>query len=343
MLVLLPEIFILEKGRENLRIQIWIVAIAIILFLLKITAYFLTRSVAVLTDALESIVNVIAGFIGLYSLYVAAKPRDDDHPYGHGKAEFLSAAIEGVLIAIAGIIIIYEAIFHFINPHPLLKLDYGMLLIGITSLINFVVGSISLKSGKKNNSAALIASGKHLLSDTYTTIGIVVGLALIYFTHYIWIDGVVAIIFAIIIIYTGYSVLRSSIAGIMDEADKKLLGEMIEFLNNNRRKNWIDLHNLRVIKYGSVLHIDCHLTVPWYLTVRESHEEVEALTQLIRKEFGSTIEVFVHTDPCLDFSCRICTKQDCNVRKNNFEKKVEWDLYNVIADRKHSTGENKLS
>jgi cation diffusion facilitator family transporter len=343
LLVLLPEIFILEQGRENLRIQIWIVAVAIVLFLLKITAYFLTRSVAVLTDALESIVNVIAGFIGLYSLYVAAKPRDDDHPYGHGKAEFLSAAIEGVLIAIAGIIIIYEAIFHFINPHPLLKLDYGMLLIGITGLINLAVGSISLRKGKKNNSAALIASARHLLSDTYTTIGIVIGLALIYFTHYFWIDGAVAIIFAVIIIYTGYSVLRSSIAGIMDEADTKLLGEMVGFLNNNRRKNWIDLHNLRVIKYGSVLHIDCHLTVPWYLTVRESHEEVEALTQLIRNEFGSTIEVFVHTDPCLDFSCRICTKQDCDVRKKSFEKKVEWDLHNVIADRKHSTGENKLS
>ena len=339
----MPEIFVLEQGKENLRIQVWVVVVAVILFIFKIAAYFLTKSVAVLTDALESIVNVIAGFIGLYSLYVAAKPRDDNHPYGHGKAEFLSAAIEGVLIAIAGIIIIYEAIFHFINPHPLLKLDYGMLLIGITSVINFAVGRISLSRGNKNNSAALIASGKHLISDTYTTIGIVIGLALIYFTHQVWIDGVVAIIFAIIIIYTGYIVLRSSIAGIMDEADKKLLGEMVGFLNNNRRENWIDLHNLRVIKYGSVLHIDSHLTVPWYLTVKEAHAEVEALAQLIRKEFGSTIEVFAHTDPCLDFSCRICMKQHCDVRKNSFEKKVEWDLLNVIADRKHSTGENKLS
>ena len=342
-MVLLPEIFHLDQGKENLRIQIWVVVVAVILFLIKITAYFLTRSVAVLTDALESIVNVIAGFIGLFSLYVAAKPRDDDHPYGHGKAEFLSAAIEGVLIAIAGIFIIYEALIHFIKPHPLDKLDYGMLLIGITCVINFVVGRISLNRGKKNNSAALIASGKHLISDTYSTVGIVVGLGLIYFTHYIWIDGAVAIIFAVIIIYTGYAVLRSSIAGIMDEADKKLLGEMVEFLNKHRRENWIDLHNLRVIKYGSVLHIDCHLTVPWYITVRESHGEVEALTQLIRKQFGSTIEVFVHTDPCLDFSCRICLKQHCDVRKNSFEKKVEWDLQNVIADRKHSVGDNKLS
>ena len=336
-MVLLTEIFVLKQGEENLRIQKWVVIVAIILFALKITAYFLTKSVAILTDALESIVNVIAGFIGLYSLYVAAKPRDEDHPYGHGKAEFLSAAIEGVLIAIAGVIIIYEAIFHFINPHPLLQLDYGILLIGVTGIINFAVGSISLNKGKKNNSAALISSGKHLISDTYSTIGIVIGLALIYFTHRVWIDGVVAIIFALIIIYTGYSVLRTSIAGIMDEADKKLLGRMVEFLNNNRRENWIDLHNLRVIKYGNVLHIDCHLTVPWYLTVNEAHAEVEALTQIIKKEFaGSAIELFVHTDPCLDFSCSICTKQHCDVRKKGFEKKIEWSLQNVIADNKHS-------
>jgi cation diffusion facilitator family transporter len=333
----------LEQGKENLRVQVWIVIVAVILFLFKITAYFLTKSVAVLTDALESIVNVIAGFIGLYSLYVASKPRDEDHPYGHGKAEFLSAAIEGVLIAIAGVIIIYEAVNNFIHPHPLHQLDYGILLIGITGIINFIVGKTSLNRGRKNNSAALTASGKHLLSDTYSTIGIVLGLALIYFTHLIWIDGVVAILFACFIIYTGYSVLRTSIAGIMDEADKKLLGKMVEFLNHNRRENWIDLHNLRVIKYGSVLHIDCHITVPWYLTVSEAHAEVEALMQIIKTEFGTAIEMFVHTDPCLDFSCSICTKQHCDVRKNIFRKKIEWDLQNVIADRKHSIGNNKFS
>ena len=343
MLLHLPETESLEQGKENLRIQVWVVIVAIILFLFKITAYFLTKSIAVLTDALESIVNVIAGFIGLYSLYIAAKPRDEDHPYGHGKAEFLSAAIEGVLIAIAGFIIIYEAIYHFLNPHPLLKLDYGMILIGLTSLINFIVGSMSLKRGNKNHSAALIASGKHLITDTYTTLGIVIGLALIYFTHLVWIDGAIAIIFAIIIIYTGYNVLRSSLAGIMDEADKNLLSSMIPFLNRHRRTNWIDLHNLRVIKYGSVLHLDCHLTVPWYLTVKAGHKEVEALGELVRKEYGSSIEVFVHTDPCLDFSCHICTKSDCQVRKNPFEKKVEWDLKNVIADRKHGASESVVS
>ena len=296
--------FYLAQGNQNFRTQQWIFIVGVILFLLKIAAYLLTHSVAILTDTLESIVNVIAGIIGLYSLYIAAKPRDQDHPYGHGKAEFLSAAVQGVLIIIVGIIIIYEAIKGLINPRQLNKLDYGILLIAITAIINFIAGYISIKQGKKNNSAVLIASGKQLYTDIYSTVGISIGLMLIYFTHYNWMDSAVALIIAVIIIYTGYRVLRVSIAGIMDEADENLLKKLVEALNNNRRENWIDLHNLRVIKYGNVLHIDCHLTIPWYLTVRLAHEEVEALIKFTKKEFGDAVEMFVHTDPCLIFPAK---------------------------------------
>ena len=325
----------MSTGRENLRIQKWVVTVAVLLFALKIVAFFLTRSVAILTDALESTVNVIAGFIGLYSLYIAAKPKDENHPYGHGKAEFLSAAVEGTLITIAGFIIIYEAIDNFIHPHELQKLDQGIILVAITAIINFIVGYISVRNGKKNNSLALIASGKHLQSDTYSTIGLVMGLGLIYFTGLNWLDSVVAIIFAFIILFTGYRIIRSSVAGIMDEADRELIAKMLDILNNNRRENRIDLHNLRVIKYGGQLHIDCHLTVPWYLNVVEAHKEVEELGRLIKKHFGSSIELFVHTDPCLDFSCSICTKNNCTVRKRPFEEQVPWTLENVMADKKH--------
>ena len=111
---------------------------------------------------------------------------------------------------------------------------------------------------------------------------------------------------------------------------------MLAILNANRRKNWIDLHNLRVIKYGGLLHIDCHLTIPWYLNVVEAHTEVEELGRLIKREFGDTIELFVHTDPCLDFSCRICSKGECAKRKHLFEKQIPWTLENVLNDKKHS-------
>jgi cation diffusion facilitator family transporter len=336
----LPKSVDLETGRENLRIQKWVVAIGVCLFLIKIVAYFLTRSVAILTDALEGTVNVTAGFIGLYSLYVAAKPRDENHPYGHGKAEFLSAAVEGTLIGVAGLIIIYEAVDNLLHPQPLQKLDYGIILVAFTAVINFVMGYISIQKGKKNNSLALIASGKHLQSDTYSTIGIIVGLALIYFTGIPWLDGAVALLFAFILIFTGYRILRSSIAGIMDEADKELLLKMVEVLNKHRRENWIDLHNLRVIKYGGQLHVDCHLTVPWYFNVHEAHREIDELSDLIRREFGDTLELFVHSDGCLDFSCSICTKKDCTVRKKPFERQLPWTLENLSLNKKHQLTPN---
>lgn len=325
----------MQVAKQNLNTQKSVAIISVLLLLIKFVAYYLTHSVAILTDALESIVNVAAGFIGLYSLYISAKPRDENHPYGHGKAEFLSAAVEGTLILSAGAIIIYKAIGALIDPGPITQLDSGILLIALTGAVNFVTGYISLLKGRKNDSLALIASGKHLMSDSYSTIGLIAGLLLLYVTGEAWIDSVVAMIFGLIIIYTGYRILRSSIAGIMDEADRKLLDRLVELLNSNRRENWVDLHNLRIIKYGSVLHMDCHLTVPWYLNVHEAHAEIDALSKLVKEEFGESVELFVHSDGCLEFSCRICSKSGCTVRKHNFVKKIEWTTSTILQNKKH--------
>jgi len=325
----------LKTQHQNLSIQKWVAAISVILLVIKFIAYYLTRSVAVLTDALESIVNVAAGFIGLYSLFIAAKPRDINHPYGHGKAEFLSAAVEGTLILSAGAIIIYKAVQHLIFPIAITSIDQGILLVGATAVINLAVGLVGVRFGKRNRSLALIASGRHLISDSYSTFGIIVGLLLILFTKLFWIDSVVAILFGLFIIYTGYRIIRGSIAGIMDEADEELLTRMIQLLNLNRRENWVDLHNFRVIKYGSVLHVDCHLTVPWYLNVQEAHAEIEAFGALIRKEFGELLELFVHSDGCLYVQCPICIKPNCPVRHHPFEKRIEWTRENTLQDKKH--------
>lgn len=322
-------------AKENLRLQKIITLIAIVLFVTKIAAWYITGSLAILTDALESIVNIIAGLVGLYSLFLSAKPRDAAHPYGHGKVEFLSAAVEGTLITIAGIFIIYEAIQNFSRPSKITKLNVGMILLGITAIINYGMGVICVNKGVKNNSLQLIAGGKHLKSDTYTTIGIFAGLALLYVTKLAWVDRAVAAVVAVIIIYTGYKIVRTSIAGIMDEADIQLLNNLVTLLNSNRHENWIDIHNLRIIKYGSTLHCDCHLTVPWYLNVNEAHHEIEALARLIRNEFGEAVELFVHSDGCQEFSCQICSKQNCMVRKHEFEKKVEWTIKNISQDTKH--------
>jgi cation diffusion facilitator family transporter len=324
-----------SKQQQNFRVQQWVAVLSVLILVIKFVAYYSTHSVAILTDALESIVNVTAGFIGLYSLYVAAKPRDTDHPYGHGKAEFLSAAVEGTLIASAGAIILYKAIQNLIHPVELHQLDTGIWLVAASAVANFVIGFFCLRIGKKNQSIALVASGRHLQSDTLSTIGIIVGLVLLYYTKLLWIDSVVAIIFGVLIMITGYRILRKSIAGIMDEADSDLLGRMVTLLNKNRQVNWIDLHNLRVIKYGSVLHLDCHLTVPWYLNVHEAHREIDELAELVRKEFGESLELFVHSDGCLPFSCRICKKTDCRERLNNFEQEITWTLDNISTNKKH--------
>ena len=325
----------MEAAVQNIRVQKWVAGISIVLLLGKFLAYYLTNSVAILTDALESIVNVVAGFMGLYSLQISAKPKDVEHPYGHGKIEFISAAIEGVMISFAALFILFESVRNLITPVLVQKLDIGIALIAVTGAVNFIVGKWCLRTGQKNSSLALIASGKHLLSDTYTTVGILAGLMLIYFTRMPWLDSAVAILFAGIIFYTGFRIVKASIAGIMDERDNDLLRQMIEALDGERSKNWVDIHNIRIIKYGSTLHIDCHLTVPWYLNVHEAHDEIDKLGDLVRKEFGNSIELFVHSDGCLPISCPICIKDDCPVRHHDFTRRIKWTVKNLERDQKH--------
>ena len=325
----------MNKSQQNLKIQKFTAVFSLVLFAVKFYAWYITHSIAILTDALESIVNVVASFVGLYTIYIASKPKDIDHPYGHGKAELISAAVEGVMIGVAGVLVIIESVSNLYTKHEIHQIDIGLYLIVSTALVNYILGSVCVRIGKKNQSAALVSGGKHLMSDTYTTAGIVVGLALIYFTNILWIDSVVAIIFALIIMYTGYGIIRSSVAGMMDEADMDLLNQMVKMLNEKRRENWVDLHNLRIIKYGSMIHIDCHLTVPWYLNVHEAHREIDALSEMVKNKFGNSVELFVHSDGCLDFSCAICTKADCKERKSAHKQRLTWTLENISSDKKH--------
>lgn len=325
----------MQPASYNLKVQKWITALSVFLFVAKIIAYYLTNSLSILSDALESIVNVVAGAIGLYSLFVAAKPSDEEHPYGHGKAEFISAAVEGTLIVAAGVLILYETAANVIKPAKIGKLDMGLIMVAITAVINYIAGSFCLSIGKKNRSLALQASGRHLQTDTYSTLAIIIGLVVMLLTKLYWVDKVVAFVMSLYIIYNGYKIIRASLAGIMDEQDMQLLQEIIDVLNKNRRVNWIDLHNFRIIKYGSHLHIDCHLTVPWYLNVHEAQGEIDTLISLITNQFGATIEFFVHTDGCMPFSCRLCNKFSCPVRQHAFEHKVEWTLENLLTNQMH--------
>jgi cation diffusion facilitator family transporter len=321
----------------TIKLQRNIAFLAMALFLVKIFAWWTTKSVAIFTDALESIINVTTGFIGLYSVWLASKPRDRNHPYGHGKVEFISAAIEGTLISIAGIVIIFEATKGLRHPIFIHQLDTGLLLLAVTAIINGIVGFFAIKHGKSNRSAAVEAAGRHLLTDTYSTSGVIIGLLVLKMTGWLWLDVAIALIIACIVLFTGYKVLRSSLAGIMDEADMKLLEELIAYINENRKPQWTDLHNLRVIKYGNILHLDGHLTLPWYYNVKEAHAEIKALDYLIQQKFEGSVELFVHVDNCEPFSCEICSLKNCPERIKEFRKRIDWTVNNVLQDKKHNS------
>ncbi len=324
----------------QIRIQRNIAILSIVLFLGKMLAWYLTNSVMVLTDALESIVNVAAAFLGLFSITFAALPRDTNHPYGHGKAEFLSSAVEGTLIFIAGIVIIYQAIHQLIIPHPLQRLDLGIFIIAGAGLINFFAGKYAEKAGKKNNSMVLVSAGNHLVTDSYSTIAILVGLMLVLLTNnrWMWLDSAVALCFAVITMVTGYKVLRRSVSGMMDEMDMAQLNEVIDVLQKNRKPQWVDLHNLRVIQYGSLMHVDAHMTLPWYYSVAQAEKEIDSLEQLIREHFHNQVEVFIHIDGCLPYQCRLCALEGCPERQESFQQQLEWKIDNIWANAKH--GEN---
>lgn len=323
------------KYNMPIRIQKMIAALSIFLFIGKMIAWYFTHSVAILTDALESIVNVIAGFIGLYSVILAAKPRDKNHPFGHGKVEYISAAVEGSLIFFAGLIIIYEAVKKLIHPEPINSLDLGIIITALTGLINFFAGNYAIRQGKLYKSATIEAAGKHIRVDAYSTFAIIAGLLLIRLTHWAWLDGAVALVFAVIILITGYGVVRKSLSGIMDETDEAVVKDVIQFLQQHRRPQWIDMHNLRILQYGDILHMDAHMTMPWYYTVMESEKEIHELEDLIKQDFGSKLEVFIHIDACAIYSCKLCSLDNCAVRKEAFDKLQVWDIENVWEDAKH--------
>lgn len=316
------------------KLQWWILSTGILLMGIKFVAWYFSHSNAILTDALESIVNVLAAGFTLYSFYLSAKPVDKDHPYGHGKVEFIAAGIEGGLIGIAGLLMIVKASGDFFTAKEIHHLDYGILLVTLAGVINYLLGFYMVKKGKFVRSFALIAGGKHLQSDGYTSAGMIIGLLVVYLTEILWLDNVVAILLGLMLIFSCISILRKSIGGIMDEADMELVEEVVKVFTKNRSENWIDIHNLRVIKYGDSLHIDCHVTLPWYLNLKQAHDEMDKMQHSVEKSMDTKAEFFIHNDPCVPTSCAIC-KLDCKVRVKEFTHEIVWNMDSLLENKKH--------
>lgn len=310
--------------------------ISIVLLFIKFYSYYLTNATSILTDALESIVNVVAASFASYSIYLSSLPKDDNHPYGHGKIEFFSAGIEGALIMVAGLFIIYQAVYNFFFPHELEMLLEGMALIGFAGLVNGVLGLKLKNEGRKQNSLTLEASGKHLMTDTITSFVLIIGVAIIYFTGLNILDSVLSILFSGYIIYSGYLLVRKSVAGLMDETNPEALKETVEILNRERKDSWIDIHNMRVQQYGGDRHIDLHLTLPYYYELKDVHNEVEIVEEALENKFDGSTEVFVHADPCIpEKCCHYCQLKSCHVRKFERKSKIPWTESNMTKNQKH--------
>lgn len=304
---------------------------------IKFLAWWLTHSNTILSDALESIVNVTAGTFALYSLWLTAKPRDREHPYGHGKVEFISAGIEGGLVVLAGGLIIWRAVAALLAGQHLHDLDTGILLTGTAGAANLFMGLTLQRRGRAAHSITMEASGAHLLSDAWSTVAMVCGLVLIRITGVVWLDQVFAMVFAIYIMYTGMRVFRRSLAGIMDESDPELERQVVAVLEKQRQPAWIDLHNFRTIRYGPHLHVDCHATLPWYFDLEKAHGEIDAMGRAVREGCSREVELFIHMDPCVPASCSICALAECPERRSPFVKRVEWTLRTVTKDKKHGS------
>ena len=293
-------------------------AVGLLVFGGKFGAFLLTGSTAVLSDALESIVNVAAGALLVFSLIVAARPPDRDHPYGHGKVEFFSAGIEGAFVFGAGGLILFEAARALLQGPELQRLGAGLGLLAVFGGVNALLGLYLVRVGRRTRSAALLADGKHVLADVWTTVAVIAGLVAVSLTGWLLLDPLIALAVGLHVLREGYHLVRDAIGGLMDAADAEELEALASALEKRRAESWIDLHALRAWRSGAFLHADLHLVIPRYLdaeALHGIHDEVEAALQ---DTVGPDSDTVVHFDPCRPPDCPGCPVADCPVRSTPF-------------------------
>ncbi len=270
-------------ARDKLQRYAWLsIAAAIATILLKGVAWWLTGSVGLLSDALESFVNLAGALMALAMLSLAAAPADDKHAYGHGKAEYFSSAFEGFLILLAAVSIGYTAVLRLLHPQALEDVGVGLLVSVVASLINLFAARELLKAGRAHNSITLEADAKHLMTDVWTSVGVIAGVALVWLSGWLWLDPLIALLVALNIVWTGWHLLHRSASGLMDEALPKEQIEAVEAVLSNYRRQGLDFHALRTRQAGRQAFISMHVLVPGDWTVQRGHDLVEQIEAEIR-------------------------------------------------------------
>ncbi len=304
--------------------------VGIFLFLIKTTAFFLTDSKAIFSDAIESIVHIVAIIIFLYSIILSSKPADKSHLYGHGNIEYFSAGIEGFLIVVAAITIFYFSIVDLLGTPQPKQLNYGTILIAFSALVNLFLGFYLVKIGKQTNSIALVADGKHILTDVITSSGIVIGLIIVLITKINFIDPIIAMLVAINILFTGYKLIRSSIGGLMMETDHNLLDEITTLLINHQKDYIIDIHHLRFWQSAEKVFIDFHITVPYFFNIKQAHNIEDEISNAFFISIPNS-EIRMHFDYCDSTLCKYCNFSKCDVRSEKFTEQIKWDSDKLLS------------
>jgi len=318
------------NGKRDGRLRILAVSLSLIVGILLMAAKFyiyrITQSTAILSDALESIINVVASTFALGSILLAAVPPDANHPYGHGKIEYFSAGFEGALIMLAAVGIFKTGWPRIFEPSPLPNLSEGLWLLLGASLVNLVLGAGLIQTGRKTRSLTLVADGKHILTDVYTSAGVILGLFLVTLTGWFWMDGAVACLVGLNILYTGSILIYQSFSGLMNATDPKLLQEICTILDQNRKESWIDIHQLRAWTSGNLIHIDFHLILPRSFSLEAAHSEAKSLEDILVTHFNGYASVLIHQDPCIEQDCPVCARYLCGERGLPLMGKIDWTV-----------------
>lgn len=295
--------------------------VGLVLLVFKFWGFRMTGSQAVFSDAMESIVNVVAAGVAIVVVIVAARPADKDHPYGHGKIEFFSAAFEGGLIAFAAAMICVEAVQALLSNNQVQELNFGIAVVLGAGFANLLLGLYLLRSGRKNRSLALVASAEHLLSDFWTSAGVAIGLLLVSLTGLNWLDPVMALIVGLMLAKTGIQLVRRSAGGLLDEEDRDILGNLADIIGKKRTDGIIQVHHCRVIRSGKYHHIDAHVVIPEFWDVAKAHQATDTFESVVIGAYPNDGEIHFHVDPCRQAYCRFCDVKDCPIRRKPFEKR----------------------
>lgn len=322
-----------SESSKPSRIRISLVSIlaSAAILALKFAAYLMTGSTALKSDALESVVNVVAAVFALGAVYYAEQPADANHPYGHGKIEHFSAAFEGGLISLAAILILYEGANALFHGAELKHLNTGLLLNLAAGSLNGLLGYWLVRTGRAVDSHAIEADGKHVLTDFYTTIALGLGLLIVRLTGLMWLDAVLAILVGLMLCLTGFKLVQQSSNALLDREDDETVINVVAAMNRNQTSNVIAVHALRTLRTGRYHHIDIHVAVPEFLPVKAVHDAVDLFGKNVLKDLQIEGEFHAHIDPCRKLYCKNCSISPCDIRREAFLAPQDFTVERAIA------------